>query len=169
MPSLTQLDVVHRLNAPTRAAATRRRRMRKALTCVLVVLAALIAFGGRGSATASSSDASGNSSPLGGSSTKVDQAGHTTTAGAPGSALAGRRLVSVPVDATLRDALDARSRVDVWSSTGTRLVRDAPVVLSSAQPARVLVGIRPEELTTWARAAGSSGATGDDMLVTLAP
>lgn len=163
------LDAVHRLNAPTRAAATRRRRLRKALTCVLVVMAALIAFGGRGSATASSSDAAGSSSPLRGSSSKAGTAGHITTPGAPASALAGRRLVSVPVDPTLRDALEGRSRVDVWTSTGTRLVRDAPVILSSAQQARVLVGIRPAELTAWARAAGSSGGSSDDMLVTLTP
>ena len=114
MPSLRTLDVVHRLNAPTRAAATRRRRLRKAgaITCLLVG-AALAAPSGGAPDPAASAATSGASAD-----------------GPAPAALRGRHIVRItPVGPNPQDA----ARVDVWGAVLRRQEMPLPLYATYLQ------------------------------------
>ena len=149
MPSLRTLDVVHRLNAPTRAAATRRRRLRKAaaITCLLVG-AALAAPSGGAPAPAASA--------------------------ATSAALRGRHIVRITaVGPNPQDA----ARVDVWDASGTRLVSCAPTypgssrvpardVMSNTSPSTVSIARTDAETVRVAKHLGDAADSGSGLLVT---
>lgn len=146
MPSLRDLDIVHRLNAPTRAAATRRRRLRKLAAAACLALACFIAFGGSPASPAGGGDAG-------------------TGAGRRAAPdLAGRSLVAIPSNDELTAAIGAGARADVWAPGGERFVACAPVPPpsdsssshgSSWAPTRtgasVLVALTPSQVRTIAR------------------
>lgn len=162
MASFRDLDIVHRLNAPTRAAGARRRRLRKAASALCLVVAALLAFGTR-STPASSSPAAPSEAP-----TAQDD-----------PAMKGRQLVAVPIDTALTDRVRPGTRVDVWSRTGTRLASEAPATLakdagtslaSATSPSpRVLVGLTPSQISSIATSFGAAQGSWNDLFVTLSP
>ena len=161
MPSLRTLDVVHRLNAPTRAAATRRRRLRKAgaITCLLVG-AALAAPSGGAPAPAASAATSGASAD-----------------GPAPAALRGRHIVRITaVGPNPQDA----ARVDVWDASGTRLVSCAPTypgssrvpardVMSNTSPSTVSIALTDAETVRVAKHLGNAADSGSGLLVTGCP
>ena len=169
MPSLRDLDIVHRLNAPTRAAATRRRRLRKLGACVCVAAAALVATGGgsHGSPTSAKTESSLASSPSKDTSERPE--------------LRGRQFVSVDADGALVDRLSRTSRVDVWSPDGTRLASSAPVVPPYETPSRgadasnrvdrapVLVALTPPDVVKIARHTNDGGSSWSDLFLTVTP
>lgn len=114
MPSLRDLDAIHRLNAPTRAAATRRRRLRKAVAVLCLLTAAFILT---------------PSSPSAGA--RVDDSGSAnagsvaSTTGSLDPALTGRHLVALPAGTTVPPRA---TRVDIWNGQGRRLIRCAPAL-----------------------------------------
>lgn len=164
MPSLRDLEVVHRLNAPTRSAATRRRRLRKACACLCVVGAALVATGG-------------GSGPGPGAPSNASSA----TAPDARSELTGRQLVPVRADASLVERVSPSSRVDVWALDGTRLASSAPVVPSttpSSQPVdavarggdhQLLVALTPADITRITRHHNDGEQTWPNLFLTMHP
>lgn len=169
MPSLRDLDVVHRLNAPTRAAATKRRRLRKLGACVCVAAAALVATGG-----------GSDDSP--GSSKAVSSLGSTPmkdTSDRP--ELRGRQFVSVDANGALAERLSRTSRVDVWAPDGTRLAASAPVAPPSETPSRgadgsnggdrasILVALSPTDVMKIARHTNDGRSSWSDLFLTVSP
>lgn len=154
MPSLRTLDVVHRLNAPTRAAATRRRRLRKsvAVACLLLGAAIVAPSGGPSTTDASASNASSKAS-----------------ASAP-AALRGRHVVRF-VPATPPPA--GATRVDVWNSSGMRLIACAPTVgtdggdSTDASPdtRSVAVALTEAEMARVAKHLGAQRSSPDGLIV----
>ena len=165
MPSLRDLDVVHRLNAPTRAAATRRRRLRKLGACVCLAAAALVATGGGTHDVPASSPSSGAS----------------TTDNSERPELRGRQFVTIDADAALADRLTRTSRVDVWAPDGTRLTSAAPVVppfetktrsadvSNRVDRAPVLVALTPPDVMKIARHTNDGHSSWSDLFVTVSP
>lgn len=166
MPILRDLDVVHRLNAPTRAAATRRRRLRKLGACVCLAAAALVATGG------GTHDVPASSSPSSGAS---------TTDNSERPELRGRQFVTIDADAALADRLTRTSRVDVWAPDGTRLTSAAPVVppfetksrsadvSNRVDRAPVLVALTPPDVMKIARHTNDGHSSWSDLFVTVSP
>lgn len=163
MPSLRDLEIVHRLNAPTRSAATRRRRLRKACACLCVVGAALVATGG-GSGRGQATPASSSSSP----------------APSARNELQGRHLVPIRADDSLVERVTTSSRVDVWAPDGTRLAAGAPVIppdnsshqmdtVPSGRNAQLLVALTPTDVARIARHDDHGQAPWSELVVTMRP
>lgn len=164
MPSLRDLDALHRLNAPTRAAATRRRRLRKAVAVLCLLAAALILT---------------PSSPSAGAKAGTSGTAGVGSAGASGQgvavdALKGRHLVVLPAGTPVPPGA---TRVDVWNARGESLIRCAPVlparetagrigdVTSTTSSIGVTVGLTETQMATMVPILAESHASGAEIVV----